>query len=45
MGMVPENAAARRYRDLVGRANQVIAARADRRNAGLLRNPLPLKQT
>ena len=29
MGVVPENAQARRYRDLVGRANQIIAARAD----------------
>ncbi len=29
MGVVPENAPARRYRDLVGRANQIIAARAD----------------
>jgi adenosylcobinamide kinase / adenosylcobinamide-phosphate guanylyltransferase len=29
LGVVPENALARRYRDLVGRANQVIAARAD----------------
>jgi adenosylcobinamide kinase/adenosylcobinamide-phosphate guanylyltransferase len=29
LGIVPENAQARRYRDLVGRANQVIAAAAD----------------
>ncbi len=29
LGVVPENAQARHYRDLVGRANQVIAARAD----------------
>jgi len=29
LGVVPENAQARRYRDLVGRANQVLAARAD----------------
>jgi adenosylcobinamide kinase/adenosylcobinamide-phosphate guanylyltransferase len=29
MGVVPENALARRYRDLVGRANRVIAERAD----------------
>ena len=29
MGVVPENALARRYRDLVGRANQIIAAGAD----------------
>jgi adenosylcobinamide kinase/adenosylcobinamide-phosphate guanylyltransferase len=29
LGIVPENAQARRYRDLVGRANQIIAARAD----------------
>lgn len=29
MGVVPDNALARRYRDLVGRANQVIAGRAE----------------
>lgn len=29
MGVVPASAQTRRYRDLVGRANQVIAARAD----------------
>ncbi len=29
LGVVPENAQARRYRDLVGRANQTIAAQAD----------------
>ena len=29
MGIVPENALARRYRDLVGRCNQAIAAGAD----------------
>ena len=29
LGVVPENAEARRYRDLIGRANQILAARAD----------------
>ena len=29
MGIVPENAATRRYRDLVGRCNQIVAAAAD----------------
>ena len=29
MGIVPENAAARRFRDLAGRTNQVLAAAAD----------------
>jgi len=30
MGIVPDNALARRYRDLVGRCNQVVAAGGDR---------------
>lgn len=30
MGIVPENAIARRYRDLVGRCNQLVAKEADR---------------
>jgi len=30
MGIVPDNALARRYRDLVGRCNQVVATEADR---------------
>lgn len=30
LGIVPENSLARRYRDLVGRCNQVVAAGADR---------------
>jgi adenosylcobinamide kinase/adenosylcobinamide-phosphate guanylyltransferase len=29
MGIVPDNATARRYRDLVGRSNRIIAAAAD----------------
>jgi adenosylcobinamide kinase/adenosylcobinamide-phosphate guanylyltransferase len=29
LGVVPDNVQARRYRDLVGRANQTLAARAD----------------
>jgi adenosylcobinamide kinase/adenosylcobinamide-phosphate guanylyltransferase len=29
LGVVPENAVARRYRDLVGRCNQIVAATAD----------------
>ena len=42
MGIVPEKAQARRYRDLVGRANQVIAS-PPRGNAGKLRNPPALE--
>ncbi len=45
MGIVPENAAARRYRDLVGRANQVIAARAQRATLLCCGIPLHLKGT
>ena len=44
LGVCPANALARRYRDLVGRLNQVVAARADRAvfmAAGL---PLTLKE-
>ena len=29
MGIVPDNAAARHFRDLLGRCNQVVAAGAD----------------
>jgi adenosylcobinamide kinase/adenosylcobinamide-phosphate guanylyltransferase len=44
MGIVPENAQARRYRDLVGRANQVIAARASRVTLVCCGIPLQLKE-
>ena len=44
MGMVPENAQARRYRDLVGRANQVIAALAARVTLVSCGIPLPLEE-
>ncbi len=44
MGVVPESAAARRYRDLVGRANQVIAARAQRVTLLSCGIPLCLKE-
>ncbi len=40
MGIVPDNAASRRYRDLAGRCNQVIAAAAD--EVTLLTCGLPL---
>jgi adenosylcobinamide kinase / adenosylcobinamide-phosphate guanylyltransferase len=45
LGVVPENAMARRYRDLVGRANQVIAARADRVTLVCCGIPLHLKES
>jgi adenosylcobinamide kinase/adenosylcobinamide-phosphate guanylyltransferase len=43
MGIVPENAAARRYRDLVGRANQLIAARAAQMTLTCCGIPMHLK--
>ena len=45
LGVVPENAAARRYRDLVGRANQLLAARADTVTLICCGIPLHLKET
>lgn len=44
LGVVPENATARRYRDLIGRANQVIGARADTVTLVCCGIPLHLKQ-
>ena len=44
LGVVPENAQARRYRDLVGRANQLIAAAADTVTLMSCGIPLPLKE-
>ncbi len=44
MGIVPENALARRYRDLVGRCNQAIAARADAVTFVACGIPLHLKE-
>jgi len=44
LGVVPENALARRYRDLVGRANQIIAARADAATLLCCGIPLQLKE-
>ena len=45
MGIVPENALARRYRDLVGRCNQVVAAGADEVVFLVCGIPLRLKGT
>ena len=44
LGIVPENAQARHYRDLVGRANQVIAGRAERVTLLACGIPLTLKE-
>lgn len=43
MSIVPENALARRYRDLVGRCNQVLAAAADEVTLVVCGCPLKLK--
>lgn len=43
LGIVPENPLARRYRDLVGRCNQTIAAGADRVDLVTCGIPLTLK--
>jgi adenosylcobinamide kinase/adenosylcobinamide-phosphate guanylyltransferase len=45
MGVVPENAQARRYRDLAGRANQIMAARADAVTLMVCGVPWHLKET
>ena len=45
LGVVPDNALARRYRDLVGRANQTIAAQADAVTLVTCGIPWHLKQT
>jgi adenosylcobinamide kinase / adenosylcobinamide-phosphate guanylyltransferase len=44
MGVVPDNAQARQYRDLVGRANQIIAAAAERVTFMSCGIPLLLKE-
>lgn len=44
MGIVPENALSRRYRDLVGRCNQVVAAGADEVTLLTCGIPTTLKQ-
>jgi adenosylcobinamide kinase / adenosylcobinamide-phosphate guanylyltransferase len=45
LGVVPENALARRYRDLVGRANQMIAACAEQVTLMSCGIPWHLKET
>jgi adenosylcobinamide kinase/adenosylcobinamide-phosphate guanylyltransferase len=44
LGVVPDNALARSYRDLIGRANQTIAARADAVTLICCGIPLHLKE-
>lgn len=44
LGVVPDNAQARRYRDLVGRANQMLAARAGTVTLVTCGIPVPLKE-
>jgi len=43
MGIVPENAAARRYRDLAGRCNQTVAAAADEVSLVVAGIPMTIK--
>jgi adenosylcobinamide kinase/adenosylcobinamide-phosphate guanylyltransferase len=43
LGIVPENPLARRYRDLIGRCNQIIAAAADRVDLVVCGIPLTIK--
>jgi len=45
MGIVPENALARRFRDLMGRCNQIVAAEADEVVLLTCGIPLMLKDT
>ena len=44
LGIVPDNASARNFRDLVGRANQVLAERADVVTLLVCGIPWPLKK-
>jgi adenosylcobinamide kinase/adenosylcobinamide-phosphate guanylyltransferase len=44
MGIVPQNALARLFRDLIGRCNQIIAAAADRVTLMSCGIPIPLKR-
>ncbi len=45
LGVVPENVQARHYRDLLGRANQVLAARADTVTLLCCGIPVQVKET